>query len=352
VCLELLIATAFAVLAPGLVTTARVAGIPGNGQIPVPGADPAAQPAEETLELESRLIHPGLPLAESDKWVFGVFLKAEVVKKGSGRGTLVLEPNAPSFDEFNFRTTNSTLPPVRLECTVNLVKTHTFVKSHQRLGAVRADSWEEEWRLYQIQGPKITSRLFLAMRAKSPTHPDPSYRLLIHDKDGKVKYAVDVAPPPPQEPCHPGCFPAGTAIQVPGGTTPIESVHEGDLVTTVGPGGAGSSGKVASVFVTRNRIVELRTDAGNVLTTETQPFCLAAGGLRAAGELKPGDRIYCWDGGKRRAAAVQSMSATGREQSVFNLILGDPSIFIANGLLVRSKPPAPAAPGWMEGVYP
>jgi hypothetical protein len=350
--LELLIATAFAVLAPGAVTTAQVPGIPRNGQIPVPGAGPAAQPEEETLVLESRLIHPGLSLAESDKGAFGVFLKAEVVKKTFGRGTLVLEPNAPSFDEFGFRTTNSTLPPVQLEFTVNLVKKHTFEKSYQRLGAVRENSWEEEWRLYKIQGPKITSRLFLAMRGKSPSQLVPSYRLLIHDKDGKVKYAVDLAPPRPQEPCHPGCFPAGTAIQVPGGTKPIESVHEGDLVTTVGPEGAGSAGNVASVFVTRNRIVEVRTDAGSLLTTETQPFCLAAGGLRAAGELKPRDRICCWDGGKRRAAAVQSVSATGREQSVFNLILGDQAIFVANGFLVRSKPPAPVAPGSMEGVIP
>jgi hypothetical protein len=349
--LELLIATAFAVLATGAVTTAQVPGVPGNGQIPVPGAVPAAQPEEENLALESRLIHPGLSLAESDKGVFGVFLKAEVVKKTFGRGTLVLEPNAPSFDEFGFRTTNSTLPPVQLEFTLNLVKKHTFVKSYQRLGAVGADSWEEEWRLYKIQGPKITSRLFLAMRGESPSQLVPSYRVLIHDKDGKVKYAIDVAHPL-QEPCHPGCFPAGTAIKVPGGTIPIESVHEGDLVTTVGPGGAGSSGKVASIFVTRNRLVEVRTDAGSLLTTETQPFCLAAGGLLTAGELKPRDRICCWDGGRRRAATVQSVSATGREQSVFNLILGDQAIFVANGFLVRSKPPAVAAPGWMEGVVP
>jgi hypothetical protein len=30
----------------------------------------------------------------------------------------------------------------------------------------------------------------------------------------------------------------------------------------------------------------------------------------------------------------------------------DPAIFVANGFLVRSKPPAAAAPGWMEGAVP
>jgi hypothetical protein len=107
-----------------------------------------------------------------------------------------------------------------------------------------------------------------------------------------------------------------------------------------------------SVFVTRNRLVEVRTEAGSLLTTETQPFSLASGGLRAAGELKAGDQICRWNGSERRPATVQSVSATGREEAVFNLILGDPAIFLANGFLVRSKPPAPASPGRTEGVVP
>jgi hypothetical protein len=180
---------------------------------------------------------------------------------------------------------------------------------------------------------------------------DYSGRLLVHEKDGKVQYAVDVATPLVQ-PCHPGCFPAGTAVHVPGGTKPIERIREGDIVTTVGPGGVESPDKVASVFVTRNRLVELRTEAGSLLTTETQPFSLPAGGLRAAGELKAGDRIYRWDGGERQSATVQSVWSTGREASVYNLNLGHPAIFVANGFLVRSKPPAPAAAGQPGGVVP
>ena len=123
----------------------------------------------------------------------------------------------------------------------------------------------------------------------------------------------------PVPPCHPGCFPAGTAIHVPGGTKPIESVREGDLVTTVGPDGVGSSGKVVSVFVTRNRLVEVRTEAGSLLTTETQPFSLASGGLRAAGELEAGDRICRWNGSGRRAVdgavGVGDRPGGGRVQS-------------------------------------
>jgi hypothetical protein len=152
-------------------------------------------------------------------------------------------------------------------------------------------------------------------------------------------------------PCHPGCFPARTPIRVPGGSQPIERLREGDLVTTVGPDGAAAPHKVASVFVTKNRLVEVRTEAGTLVTTETQPLALACGGLRAAGELKAGDRVFRWDGRERRAVTVRSVSPTGREEPVFNLILGDSAVFVAGGFLVRSKPP-PASPAGAEEVAP
>jgi hypothetical protein len=150
------------------------------------------------------------------------------------------------------------------------------------------------------------------------------------------------APKPLTKPCHPGCFPAGTPIRTPTGPQPVERVREGDLVMVVGPDGTASLAKVASVFTTKNRLVEVRTEAGNLVTTETQPLALADGGLRAASELMAGDRVFRWDGRERLAVTVQSVSSTGREGPVFNLILGDPGIFVANGFLVRSKPPAPA----------
>jgi hypothetical protein len=311
--LEILMATALAVLSPGSVM--------------------AALPEKATGELASRVIHPGLPLPESDKGVYGVRLTVAVDQKGEGRGTLVLEPNAPTYDEFGFVTTAGALPPVKLECTLKLVR-----KARFDLGSVRPRP-PEEWLLFRIQGPKITSRLSLATPVEDKL---TSGRLLVHDKDGKVQYAVDVWRPGPPEPCHPGCFPAGTSIGVPGGTKPIERIRQGDLITTVGPDGDGSQAKVVSVFVTRNRLVEVRTEVGNLVTTQTQPLALAGGGLRAAGELKAGDRIGRWENGRRRTAKVQSVSPTGREETVFNLILREPAVFVADGFLARSKPPAPA----------
>jgi hypothetical protein len=159
--------------------------------------------------------------------------------------------------------------------------------------------------------------------------------------------------PPPDllmEPCHPGCFPAGTLIDMPNGSKPIECVREGDLITTVSADGIASQAVVAAVFIARNRLLEVRTDAGSLVTTQTQPLALVGGGLRAAGELEASERILRFHDGERRTATVRSVSATGRVEQVFNLILAEPGIFVANGFLARSKPPKPSASAAAEGI--
>jgi hypothetical protein len=224
---------------------------------------------------------------------------------------------------------------VRLDCSLKLVKKKKFL-----LGvAATGGPTEVEWQLFEITGPKITSRLSLASEAGGEW---VAASFLVSDKGGKGRSSVSVLSPPPPLPCHPGCFPAGTPIHVPGGTKAIERLRPGDVVTTVGPDGTRGQGKVASMSVTRNRLIEVRTEGGTLATTETQPLSLASGGLRAAGELKAGDRIHSWNGRGRRTVAVRSVAASGREAQVFNLVLGEPVLFVADGFLARSKPPAPA----------
>jgi hypothetical protein len=85
--------------------------------------------------------------------------------------------------------------------------------------------------------------------------------------------------------------------------------------------------------------VEVRTESGSLLTTETQPLCLREGGFRRAGELVAGDLIWRWTGGERRASRVQAVVPTGREEAVYNLVVGDSAVFIAGEFLARGKPP-------------
>ena len=123
-------------------------------------------------------------------------------------------------------------------------------------------------------------------------------------------------------------------------------------MTAVAPDGRAVAGRVEDVFSTRNQLVEVRTDRGTVLTTGEQPLCLTTGGFRRATDLKAGDTVWYWsqaeskpDGNResRRArAVVRSVTATGREEQVFNLILGDGAVFVAGDFLARGKPPAEA----------
>ena len=307
----------------------------------VVGTGAAAEPGKHSVELNSDLIGVlGLPLAESAKPVYRIRLTATVDEKGEGDGELVLDPTGlPAYDAFGFPGEVTVVPAVKLDCRLKLAK--RFVKTYvsRRHGAPESETTEmkAEWRLYSITGLKITSRLFLA--TVDPRQWNES-RLVVQGDEGLVKYVVDLRAPPPPEPCHPGCFPAGTKIAVPGGTKPVERVAAGDVVTTVNAEGVVGQAKVSSVFVTRNRLIEVRTDGGILITTATQPLSLAGGELRAAGALQAGDRIHTWDGLKRRDVAVREVSVTDRDARVYNLILGDPVLFVADGFLARSKPPA------------
>ena len=264
----------------------------------------AAPHGKRDVDLNSEALGlAGLTMPESTKPIQRISFRAKVDEKGEGSGVLVLDPTAgPTYDEFGFPTPSASVPPIKLACELKFVK-KTTVKVPLREVPVSPEPAEQralpgqkavevsvEWRLYSLSGPRITSRIFLATAAANEWR---EARLLLQDEQGKVKYAVDLrSPPEPRiEPCHPGCFPAGTLIRLPEGTIPIERIRAGDLVTTVRSDGTASRGRVEAVFKTHNRLVEVRTNAGTLVTTETQPLALVDGGLRGAGELKAGDRI-------------------------------------------------------------
>jgi Pretoxin HINT domain len=141
-------------------------------------------------------------------------------------------------------------------------------------------------------------------------------------------------------PCHPGCFPAGTAIATSSGPKAIETIKTGDLVTVVGPDGVAVEKAVVSIYRTTNRLLEVQTEAGTIRTTTTQPLCLAAGGFQIAGDLKAGDMIWQWADGQRRSVQVKAVILTEVDAPVFNLVVGESAVFVAGGFLARGKPPA------------
>ena len=144
------------------------------------------------------------------------------------------------------------------------------------------------------------------------------------------------SPPPP---CHPGCFPAGTTVLTPAGLREIQTVGKGEAVTIIAADGTATSAAVEAVFETCNRLLDVRTDAGTVRTTETQPLCLAAGGFVEAGRLKAGDRIWKWADGRRVETRVNEVAPVEGTAAVFNLVVGTDKVFVAGGFLARGKPP-------------
>jgi hypothetical protein len=140
-------------------------------------------------------------------------------------------------------------------------------------------------------------------------------------------------------PCHPGCFPHGTLVQTPRGPRGIETIRVGDEVVTFTADGSPAVATVDSVFVTTNRLWEVRTPRGVLLTTETQPLWLADNRTAPVGKLAPPMRLICAAGVERTAAPITSVRNTGRIEQVVNLVLRDADTFSVDGYLARSKPP-------------
>ncbi len=146
------------------------------------------------------------------------------------------------------------------------------------------------------------------------------------------------------EPCHPGCFPHGTLVETPAGPRRIETLQVGDLVTSLAATGEPIAVPIEAVFRTDNRLWEVATAKGVIVTTETQPLCTSLGQIETAGNLQPGDTIVRWESGTPKSETIETVHQTERIEPVINLVLDGGEYFIASGCVARSKPPAEPGP--------
>jgi hypothetical protein len=271
--------------------------------------------------------------------------------------------NLPSRRVFSF-SLRSLLVVITLVC-VWLAWESSIVRQRQRmLGELRASH------AFQITTAKNWAESFPAGNAPQPAARIPWLRRLLGDEAiqevGYFRHMVGPTTPSVErvaklfpeakvqetmlyEPCHPGCFPRGTLVETPSGRRAIETIAAGDEVVAYRQTGEPFTARVQSIFRTENRLWRVTTEAGELMTTETQPLCLASGEdgaayqTRQAGELQAGDAIYKREAGELRAVKVLAVARTSRVENVVNLVLGDCEAFVANEYLARSKPPIQSA---------
>jgi hypothetical protein len=137
-------------------------------------------PIRPNIELQSEPLTPAVTMEESQRPVHQVRL---LVDSDGKRGTRILDPNVPEFDEFGglvggIQTPHSggkhgALPTMELGCVIEFVK-----------------AGREKWLLFRLTGAKISSPLLVATRG--PILDAGPARLLVLGGDKRVKTVIDL----------------------------------------------------------------------------------------------------------------------------------------------------------------
>jgi hypothetical protein len=273
------------------------------------------------VSLESDYLHRPFVL-DDDRTVHSISIHGN---GANGKVMLMLDPNQQKFNLFGDSVSRTEIALRMVEAKLSQVKT--------------ADPMKAGRRLYELQSDKFGGRLLLVV----PATEKGQHQLVVRDKGGKhVEYVIPLRLQVINvQPCHPGCFPAGTTVETPAGPRPIETVKAGDVVQTLSADGKLVPMKVASVFVGQSLIVAIDTDGGVLRTTGKQPLFLTSGGVKSAIDLVAGDEMARWRDGRPQPVKVRGVEVKDTQPvPIFNLVLEEQGIFIANGYLVRSKPPA------------
>jgi predicted lipid-binding transport protein (Tim44 family) len=135
-----------------------------------------------------------------------------------------------------------------------------------------------------------------------------------------------------------GCFPEGVRISTPDGTRAIESLAIGDEVLAVDSKGRPVAAKVRCIYETTSPIVTIQLANGTRLrTTEEHPLALANGEFRLAEGVQVADRLRIWKHDHVSSSEIVERHVGDRLERVFNLDVGEPHTFIADGVVVHNK---------------
>jgi predicted lipid-binding transport protein (Tim44 family)/uncharacterized membrane protein YgcG len=176
--------------------------------------------------------------------------------------------------------------------------------------------WLSEQRIISLQKVRERVKVFNLQT----DHPNTFFagRIAVHNKGG-------------------GCFSAGTRIDTPEGSVPIETLKSGDKILAITREGQTVETTVRGIFIHKNLVLRIKTKEEILFATKEHPVSLGGGRFQMAGELHPGDRIMKWRGGRLIEEEVQEVSITDKDGLVFNLQADEPHTFLAEGIVVHNK---------------
>jgi predicted lipid-binding transport protein (Tim44 family) len=111
----------------------------------------------------------------------------------------------------------------------------------------------------------------------------------------------------------------------------------GDEVLAITGDGLTVPSTVKTIFVSKDTMVRIKTTGGDLVTTTEHPVSLKEGVFKQARDLLPGDRVVKWKNGRLTTKTVRKVLFTKDEALVFDLQVGAPHTYVAEGIVVHNK---------------
>ncbi len=133
-------------------------------------------------------------------------------------------------------------------------------------------------------------------------------------------------------------FVAGTLVQTPTGTVPIESLNSGDNIISHDTNGVNSIDEIITTHSSeRNNLMSITTPNRSIICTTTHAF-LTEYGYQEAWSIKTGTKVFVYDLSGQILEEVSAIELIERNEMVYTLSVKNNHTFYAGGFAVHNMP--------------